>query len=287
MAGHGEMGDHMTGPSSPRWIALCREAAIAGQSISAGLTALRKANYAATGLYSHSFFSLSIGLERLFKLIYMIDFSVNSGGTFPQESDLRNNFGHNLDKLFAYAVSVHERMPNRDMRYKFPPGQIEDKIVAFLSKFARATRYYNVAYLTGGGIANTSEDPIAEWFCAIGDDIFAKHYSDAQRRRDTNSANIINTMIGEMSSVRYTAEDGTAMTDVRSASLQTGKNKILQKYGTFYCAKIARFAYMVLYDLNHEAHSAGMDVPYLYEFFFPFMNEDAYLLSRKTFPPRE
>jgi hypothetical protein len=72
-------------PFSPRWIAFCREAAIAGQSISAGLAALRKANYVATGLYSHSFFSLSVGLERLLKLIYLIDHAIKNDGAYPTE----------------------------------------------------------------------------------------------------------------------------------------------------------------------------------------------------------
>jgi hypothetical protein len=57
-------------PFTPQWRAFTREAAIAGQSIGAGLAALRKANYAATGLYSHAFFSLTIGLERMLKIIF-------------------------------------------------------------------------------------------------------------------------------------------------------------------------------------------------------------------------
>ena len=44
---------------------------------------------------------------------------------------------------------------------------------------------------------------------------------------------------------------------------------------------------MILYDLEHEAQNAGLDdVPALHEFFFPFLNEDTYLKSRKTFPTR-
>jgi hypothetical protein len=61
----------------------------------------------------------------------------------------------------------------------------------------------------------------------------------------------------------------------------------MQKYGTFYCAKIVRFGFAIMYDLEHEAQKAGLDdVPALHEFFFPFFNDDAYLLSRKTFPVR-
>ncbi len=272
-------------PFSSQWIALCREAAIAGQLISAGLAALRKANYAATGLYSHAFFSLSIGLERLLKLIFIIDHAIQNGGKYPTERDLRTKFGHNLDKLFAHAKSVHQRLPNKRQRYELPPDGVENDILRFLATFATSMRYYNLDYLVSGRETGTSIDPIAEWFGAIGGQILAKHYSQRQRQKDAQSAGVAEALLGKHALVRHTAEDGSLLTNIQSAALQTGKNKVIQKYGTFYCAKIARFLYMILYDLVYEAHRARLEIPYLYEFFFPFMNDDAYLLSRKTFPP--
>jgi hypothetical protein len=68
---------------SPRWNAFAREAGIAGHSISSGLTALRQVNYAQKGLYNQAFFGLSIGLERLLKLIALIDFALLNHGTYP------------------------------------------------------------------------------------------------------------------------------------------------------------------------------------------------------------
>jgi hypothetical protein len=111
-------------------------------------------------------------------------------------------------------------------------------------------------------------------------------FTESQKERDRRSAVIIEAMLGDHMHVLHTAEDGSPLTDIRSASLQTGKNKVIQKYSTFYCARIVRFFYMILYDLQHVAHSMRLSVPYLDELFFPFMNDDAYLLSRKTFPPR-
>jgi hypothetical protein len=148
-----------------------------------------------------------------------------------------------------------------------------------------SSRYYNLDLLTGRVNKAQQTDPIAEWYQRIGSRILRQHYSAKRRQRDKQSARIIESMIGSFTAVLHTAEEGHALTDVRSASLRTGENKIIQKYGTFYCAKVVRFLYMILYDLNHEAHRVKLPIPYLYELFFPFMNEDSYLLSRKTFLP--
>jgi hypothetical protein len=267
-------------------VALCREAGIAGQSISAGLGALRKANYAATGLYSHAFFSLSIGFERVLKLLYIIDYGITHSRAIPSEDILRNTFGHDLEKLFQFSRTLYSKSTRDWPEFNLPVGGIEDKIVIFLSEFAKATRYYNLAYLTGGRTASNFGDPVSTWFTSIGSDIMARHYRPARQARDAAVAAFIGEQIGRYAMVMHTAEDGTPLSDVESASLQTGKNRILQKYGTFYCAKISRYLYMLLFDLVHDAHKSRVAIPYLYEFFFPFMNDDRYLLSRLTFPPR-
>jgi hypothetical protein len=130
-------------PFSAQWIAFCREAAIAGQSISAGLTALRKANYAATDLYSHSFFSLSVGLERLLKLIYLIDHAIENDGAYPTENNLRNRFGHDIEKLFDYARLFSNRLVNNCKAFDLDHIGLEVDIIKFLSRFSKSTRYYN------------------------------------------------------------------------------------------------------------------------------------------------
>lgn len=180
---------------------------------------------------------------------------------------------------------MHQRLPSKHTRYEIRSGGIEDDIIRFLAGFAKSARYYNLDYLVAGS-ATAFTDPIAEWFSTTGADILRKHYSNKRRHKDAASAAHLEALLGPQAYVRHTAEDGSPMTTMESAALQTSRNMIIQKYGTFYCAKIARVLYMILFDLVHEAHSAGIDVPFLYELFFPFMNDDDYLLSRRTFPPR-
>lgn len=271
---------------SDRWNAFAREAGIAGHSISSGLEALRKADYTDKGLYSHAFFGLSIGLERLLKLIVLIDYAVLNAGTYP-EAEYLKQLGHDIERLHSEARRVHDRLPDREGRYDFPPGGLEDDILAFLARFAKSTRYYNLDCIAGRSSAAQFVDPVAQWSTKIGNQILERHYQPTRRARDDANAILLQKSLGQIMLVRHTAEDGSALNSVQTAFRRGAENRVLQKYGTFYCVKIVRFAYMILYDLEHEAHASGLsDVPFLHELFFPFSNDDAYLKSRKTFPVR-
>lgn len=271
---------------SPRWNAFAREAGIAGHSISSGLEALRKANYADKGLYNQAFFGLSIGLERLLKLIVILDFALLNNGTYPDDAYLRR-FGHDIERLYIEARTVHRRLANPERRYEFPIGGLEDDTIAFLAKFGTSTRYYNLNFLAGRSQPAKAMDPIAEWSRSIGAQVLTRHYTKTRREQDQRNAALIGALMDPVSLIRHSTEDGTLLETAETASLRTGENKIMQKHGTFYCAKVVRFAYMIMYDLQHEAQRAGLDdVPALHEFFFPFLNDDAYLKSRKTFPVR-
>jgi hypothetical protein len=156
----------------------------------------------------------------------------------------------------------------------------------FLSKFAKSTRYFNLDFLAGGISDVSVVDPIADWFGNVGQAILEKHYTPRQQSRVKRNAEIIDKMMRQYAVVDHTAEDGTPLTDVYSASYQSGMTEIIRKYGTLYCARLCRFSYYILIDLRDRCHSNDIGVPYLDELFFPFMNDDSYLLSRKTFPPR-
>ena len=64
----------------PEWHALGREAELSAEQIAQGVTALGKANHAQKGIYTQAFFGLSIGLERLAKLILLADHAISNSG---------------------------------------------------------------------------------------------------------------------------------------------------------------------------------------------------------------
>ena len=63
-----------------------------------------------SGLYNQAFFNISIGLERLLKLIVLIEHGLTHKGVFPTEDDLRNGFGHDLQRLFDGAITIRDRL---------------------------------------------------------------------------------------------------------------------------------------------------------------------------------
>lgn len=269
---------------SPTQLALVREAGIAGNSLSAGLTALRKANYATPGMYSHAFFSLSIGLERTLKLIYILDHLL-SNDSFPSNMDLKD-VGHNIEKLVGRALSIKDKHQFITGETGLLADSIEMDIVRFMSRFAKTSRYYNLNYVTGAASKEAQSDPIADWYSTVGKRVLKKHFTKRVETRVRRNAEIISDRTGHMTSVQFTAEDGTPLTDVFTASYHTGKTDVLRKYGTLYAARLCRVIYYLLWGVERKCQGEDIAAPYLTELFFPFMNEDSYLLGIKTFPPR-
>jgi hypothetical protein len=67
--------------------ALLREAALVRHLLGSGVTALGRADYA-TGLgeYYSAFFGLSIGLERLAKLVLVADYAISNHSQMPPQA---------------------------------------------------------------------------------------------------------------------------------------------------------------------------------------------------------
>ena len=265
-------------------LALLREAGIAGNSISAGLAAIRKANYATPGLYGHAFFSFSVGLERTLKLIYIMNYLIENN-KYPTDIHLRD-LGHNIKILFDFAQQVQIKYSISTGESMVTSQSFEMLIVEFMSRFAQGSRYYNLDLLVGSRKAVSSIDPIRDWFETVGRPILAMHLTDKKVKKIRSNAILLHQKTAHYTYVSHTAEDGTPLADVFSASYQTGITEVIRKYATLYSARLCRYLYYILWSIRHECHNNGQVVPCLEELFFPFMNDDAYLLSRRTFPPR-
>lgn len=132
--------------TDPRFIAFNREAELAKHLTCSGLTALRKATPGGPGIYYDAFFGLSVGLERLAKLAWLIDDCIRRNGTFPTEKDLKT-VGHDIRKLIKEAQLIRRI---QSAYSTFPKDSITDHIIECLSEFAEGTRYYNIDFFVGG-----------------------------------------------------------------------------------------------------------------------------------------
>ena len=91
------------------WHALGREAVLVRHLVGSGVTALGRANYAdKTGEYYTAFFGLSVGLERLAKLILVAEYAMSHEGQMPDESLVRK-FGQRLGDLLDAADAVAQK----------------------------------------------------------------------------------------------------------------------------------------------------------------------------------
>lgn len=270
----------------PEWQALRRETELVRQLIGSGVTALGKANYAdQMGAYYTAFFGVSVGLERLAKLVLVADYAISNNGALPKEQVVRQ-FGHKLIDL-ANAVDAVSVRRSLELEYSRPRSIISSKILECLDAFAdaRRGRYANFASLDSPNLS--SEEPVSKWWQVVAHEILQAHYQGKriQQRVETN-AEAISSLLSPVSSVLYTDESGAIITDMESASIRTGQTKIVQKYGRYYSLLIVRWVSDIMSVLAHDA-CYKHDIACFFginEFLSTYTVGDSFLKTRKIWP---
>jgi hypothetical protein len=271
----------------PEWHALRREASLVSQLIGSGATALGRASYAdGFGEYYTAFFGLSIGIERLAKLILTADYAMEHSGALPDQAVVRR-FGHKLTVLLEKADQIASGR-GLTLRYPKPVDPICWAVVDCLDAFADASRgrYANFEAI-GNPAFNPDDEPVNRWWVKVVEPILGKHYrgksaEDGVRER----AEFLDAMVGTVSLVRHVNEQGAMMTDIATASERTGQTKWAQKYGRFYTLSVVRWLSNILSDLVHEAvYGKSIDALFGHdEFFAAYQVPDGFLLTRKLWP---
>jgi len=275
------MGKENEGSFGAQWRVMQREAQLAAEQAAHGVTILGRATHAQTGFYTQAVFALSIGLERMGKLIFLVDHAIRNEGAFPKDQDLRK-FCHNLSSLIAKCEDISTGV-SQDRDYKARPNDpIHRGIENVLSLFATKLRYYNLNHIAGAD--RGQEDPVALWWKKVAIPICDRHYSDRQREKDEADAVAMESMIGDISTVMHTAENGDPIRDVHSFFSRGRVTRIVQKYGQLYTMQIIRWLASIIFELSHSgAYEHRIQALLgLHEPFTIFMNEDNYLRSRRT-----
>jgi len=276
--------------TDPRFIALNREAELAKRVTCSGLSALRKASPARPGVYYDGFFGISIGLERLAKLVWLVDECTARGGSFPSDSDLRV-LGHNILALLGKASAIQSNRPgsqssiSKNSHSTLATDNITSLIVEFLSEFAQATRYFNVDFMVGGRSVQIG-DPIKIWHRKVGTAILASPQISAKRQRwfeqATSGASALSPAI-----VIATASDGTPLNDVAALLLREYEASEINKQAQWKVLGIVRFLSLLLIDVGGAAHAGGYAfVPDFREHFGFFCGDDAIIRRYRVWPPR-
>ncbi len=123
------------------------------------LSGLLQAPSAEPGPFYSAFFNYAIGLERLLKLLGMLDVW-HSERKFPDNTELKKyggNSGHNLEMLHQ---SVRALFPKYGVEWKstWNLDDINQELLKFLAGFANGSRYFNLDQLAGSS-RPPSENP--------------------------------------------------------------------------------------------------------------------------------
>ncbi len=270
----------------PEWHAIRRECALVRHLIGSGATALGRANYAdQKGEYYTAFFGLSVGLERLAKLILVADHAITNAGQMPNQQVVRR-FGHKLANLMDAADKVSTNHALK-LDYPRPTDGSSQKIVECLDAFADAGRgrYANFAAL--GDPSLGQDEPIGRWWGGVAELILKEHYyGKAAQKRVEGRAGVVDAVMSPVSMVLYFSETGDTMQDVLTASIRTGQTELVQRYGRYYALTVVRWLSEVFSELSRSAcYTHKIDAFFgVWEYFHTYTVDDSFLKTRKNWP---
>lgn len=272
---------------SPGWHALHREASLIRQLIGSGVTALGRANYAdKKGEYYNAFFGLSVGIERLAKLVLVMDHAIDSQGELPDQRKIRA-YGHELVRLMdeVEGVCVRRSLP---MEHTRPSENIPKCVIECLDTFADAKRGRYANFQTLGDPNFEAEfEPIRKWWAEVADPILQEHYKNtATERRVNANAERLHASMSSNSWVHFINESGQLMQDVRTASVWSGQTGVVQKFGRYYTLVTIRWLACVHEAISNLAiYEHGLDTFFGHtELFVTYRVEDKFLRTRKIWP---
>ncbi|MFE7634470.1 hypothetical protein ACFU7Z_10655 [Kitasatospora sp. NPDC057518] len=271
----------MGGLGSVKWRLLVQEASLSEQSIGIGLSYMRKANADHPGFYYGAFFNYTIGLERLMKLVMLVEHRVRVG-EFPGSTDFKRTYGHDLEKLFESVRAVRESAEQSNFQYELPSSPLVAVAMSALADFAKFDRYHGLDVLTGSPKAKPL-DPVARWFEEIGRPFLAGR-SQRHAQRDEEEGRLLDALLGPFSHITAFSETGDRISAPGGLLVSKRESEYVAKNGTFLCAAIVRYIVEVLYFLHLEAFRRGIgEIPWFADAFTVFYNDDRYLKARKTF----
>lgn len=271
------------------WKALHRECRLILQLIGAGVTSIGKADFAnGLGNYYMAFFGISLGIERLCKLILVADHAVNTKGKLLSPETLRKEYGHEINTLID-KVSSLDNVKHINIAYPQPMDEFSKAIIKSLTSFsdAKKGRYANFQALDYSNY-NHQFEPLTDWWSNIAELILQNHfYGKPAENRANQESEISASMYGNMSKVIHFNEIGQPIDNLFSFFLHSKKNIIVQRYSRFYILRIVRWLATVFTELT-SINGQEIDVLFgHYEIFAQFLLKDKYLKSSKIWPIKD
>ena len=246
---------------------LGREAELAAQQLGNGLSSIRKYNFSAMGFFYTGIFSVTIGLERLLKLIILFDYKKRNQ-TYPNNDYLKKK-GHKLSNLLEEAKSINSTN-NYGVDETVFDDSLSQVIIEFLNDFANQSRYYNLDAASGRSLGGN--EPLARWDKDVCDELIRRHFKVTKNKKEMIGALQLLTPV----IISYTHEDGSSIDTLDSYTLSNIQINDKQRYSMLYIYRIIRFAV----KLFRKVESAE-----LWELFVIYEQKDARALQKKVWNP--
>jgi hypothetical protein len=148
--------------SEPLFTLFLQEGHLLRSCLTSGLTALRSASPERKDQCYCAFFQLSMGLERLLKLILILNYMAEHNGKVPNREWLRScggKTGHDIAILMEHVWS-HKSESAAPLQETMNPGTLALEVINFLTGFGNGARYYNLDALCAG---TRQIDPLSSW----------------------------------------------------------------------------------------------------------------------------
>ncbi len=159
---------------------LQQEAILARSCILTGFEFLVKGGFddVYKGHYYAAFFHLSIGLERIMKLVVISNHMIKNNFD-PIPNNTLKNIGHDLIKLHELSKQIDLDHYSGSSISFIANDSLDYNILIFLNNFAATTgRYYNISNISTA----TYIDPLIQWQSII-DEIARKDFSESLRNK--------------------------------------------------------------------------------------------------------
>ena len=249
-----------------------------------GLTALRSADVSRKGSFYTAFFQLSIGLERLMKVVVLIDHMARNSLALPSNKTLKD-LGHDLVELFDHLHGLPNPAPNPLTTIK--RDSVAFAILTFLSEFAKRTRYYSLDSLVD---APTTTDPLAAWQKII-EAILVKDVKDWQKHRMVNQTMAVAVPLQKAVIVTMRNLDGSAM-DVADYTIVGQIHELTARYAIWHLLTLLKAMRELVEDsVDRTYETAGKlnqtttaPVPYMIEFLDFTLADRKTALGKKKWP---
>ena len=244
---------------------LTQEGYLFHSCISNGLTNLRKADISRKGMFYSGFFELSIGLERLMKVIVIIDHMARNALRAPNKSTLKQ-FSHGLTSLFD-GLRLIPTMLSLHPLQAVQQNTIDWDILVFLDNFAMGARYFNLDKLAS---ATGFSDPLLQWDAIIGR-ILATDVPTMKRQRAARQASALGPRLNQLAVTVFTDLSGHDL-DAKGMIASIAQHDIAAPYVIYRLVGIATCLADLLSDVTDRARAASATIA-KNDAIFPYMND--------------